>query len=925
MNSQFPALQQRLPALLAGAFLFVLFSAWMASLLVQNDVHPDIDIVFSPPARLTPGETTEIAFYALGRDNPYPVQGLKLEAHLRTGDRSVALVPPAPAVEKRPGLYMAKLSVPETVNDGTYELAIYRTNVLRQPLAAFSIRVGTNYALAAVPPGLSLRTGGSYRFDLAAVDPATSRPLPRLPIRCRITTPDGFMTANRVSFTTRQGTGDFSFSLHPMSPAGEYLFDFSCGNRSIQFRVPVLPALPPLVFLRDLITRAVSIPSPIAGLVPGASSQSEHPANWSLHHGKEPRSTIRWAKAVGRVVRANFDLGRRRFAVIELWQGNRLLHSALCRKASGTVEITFRNRLPHTAPIKVRLWQKKRRQIWSDEYVLPSISGSDEATRRFQRLAEDCAPSQGRTLARLLTSPAVPVQVGGGLQRADRLSLIAGFLAELCLLSLPWLLLTALVLPLAGKLCTEGGLERCWSTAAFLVPVTAAMTIFFLLIRSGATEPPAPFLLFLGFLVTGLLRHDGRPIPMGASIVRRPAGAVPEDLRPASDRAIDAFVLLGQLLSGILLLHMFAGDLVVRASQNMLVTIIATAGALLTALFLAGTGSMSLTRPDHSLLASASDLLSWGTSGLAKGGWKAALLFTFLMTTLFAGILRLHTFVHPPVTGVSRQDDSRAWRQKNAQALRPNTLQFAPVEPASPRPDFAEPAPALHPSDAQRSIRSRFLILRGMRLWTGRKIQRINVFTKSREFLDRWVRALSTQRPTLWTICLELGARAERFQLLDPSERREEQERLEACLTVFGNMLARELQSGKTHSPARRKLLADTLTDLSRAISTDAAFRQAIQALPVVQLAGEDVDPAAGLIEHPAATGPLDLPSIIAPALRPGGALRLGNEDGVSLAFPVRQEMTPIVRGTSFRETFEITRLESARESPLLLELIFTP
>ncbi|HQG30102.1 MAG TPA: hypothetical protein PLY73_16230, partial [Candidatus Ozemobacteraceae bacterium] len=385
----------------------------------------------------------------------------------------------------------------------------------------------------------------------------------------------------------------------------------------------------------------------------------------------------------------------------------------------------------------------------------------------------------------------------------------------------------------------------------------------------------------------------------------------------------EAFVLLGVILSGSLLGKMLTGDMAFQASQATFLAFIAAVSGLMTAICMLGTGSLSLSRPDPSLFAAVSDLLSRFTSGLAKGGWKVALLLTLLMAGLFAGILRLHTLFHPPSSEMSGPAVRRAWRQKNAFALRSQQLQFVPTESAAAESGGLETATG--PSDAQRAIQSRFLLLRGTKHWTGRKIQRINVFTKPRDFLDRWVRSLASLRPTLWTICLELNARATRFQLLDPSERREERERLEACLTVFGNMLSREVQGGKTISPARKQFLADTLTSLSGAVSTDAAFRQALQALPVVPATGEEVDPAVGLIEYPTATPPVEIPALVAPAFRPGGALRLGNESGVSVSFPIRPEMTPLVRGTSFRDTFEITRLETLRERPLLLELVFIP
>lgn len=922
MKSSFPAVQQRLPTLLAGVVLFLLVAVWSAAILHQSDAPLDIDIVFSPPARLTPGETTEIAFYAFRRNQSAPVLGLKLEANLRFADRPVPVTSPLPASEKRSGLYTIKLPVPESLTDGSYELAIFKTGFLRRPLAVFPVQVGKNLSIVAVPPPLPIRAGDSYRFELAAMNPVTSHALPRIPIRCRITTPDGFRTTNRVVFTTHQGTGHFSFSLHPRSPAGEYLFEFSCGLRSIVFRLPVSPALSPIESVRKGLLQLIDdLPTPLSMLISGGKSKPDTSEKWNLRHGKQPRSSIRWARAAGNVVRANFAIAGRRFGVIELWQRNRLLHSAVCTSASGTVEIRFRNKLPLNAPIKVRLWQKNLRQIWSDEYVIPSLSGSEEASRLFEKMAAGCAPAPGRVLGQLLSPPAGAVQIGGSLHRADRLVFLTDFFAEAWLLCLPWLLLTGLSLPLFGKLCSDRGNANCRSIATFLVPVSAAMTGFFLLIlRTELTALPGILLLFTLFLLVDPLMRTVPARTTRESDCRHQTSTASE-----GEQALRTFIYLGQLLSGVLLIHAVAGSLLAQASQKQILLIITGTAALITVIVLKRIGMISLNRSENIVLTPVSATMQAITSSLSKGGWKAAVVFTVFLTALFIGILRLHSFISPPVSSSFNEQNRHARGQKNAQAHHASILQFSLSEPPRAPSGSSADGFEMQPSDSQRFVSSRFLILNGTRTWTGRRIQKILVFTKAREFLDRWIESLTALRPTLWTICLEISARSARFRLLEPSARPMEQERLEACLTVFGNTLARELQSGKTHSPMQHSLLFDTLENLSRAVSTDPAFKQAVQALPVVPATSEDFEPSAGLLEHATATAPFNLSAAIAPTLRTGGTVRLGNDDGVWLSFPIRQSMTPLSRGTSFRETFDIRRLESAREAPLLIELSFTP
>lgn len=927
MKSSFPALQSRLPTLLAGVVLFFLIAVWSAALLHQNDAPFDMDIVFSPPARLTPGDTAEIALYAFKRNSTELVKELKFEANLRLADRPAPVTPPCSAVEKRPGLYTVKLPVPDSLNDGSYELVIFKTGFLKRSLAIFPVQVGKNFSIVAVPPELPVRAGDSSGFKLAAIDTVTSRSLPRIPIRCRITTPDGFQTTNRVVFTSQQGTGSFNFSLHPNSPAGEYLFEFSCGHRSIVFRLPVRQALPPLAYVREKLLQTVeNLPTPLAVLIYGGGSKSDISEKWGLHQGKQAHSAIRWAKAGTNAVHVNFAFPESPFGTIEIWQRNRLLRSAICTRTSGTAEITFKNKLSLTAPIKVRLWRKNRRQIWSDEYIIPSASGPETSLYRFRQLAEKCWTSPGKVLARLLAPPPVSVQVSGSLQRSDRLAFLTELFAEACLLCLPWVLFIGLSLPLFGKLCSDEGNSNCKVAATFLVPVSTAMATFFLLIlRSDLAAPPAPIILFTLFIVADLVERVNRAGTMQTDGNRLQNPKAQAGLPSAARQAVRAFIYLGQLLSGLLFLHMAAGGLTTQASQNLILLIITVTAALLTLTFLARTGLLNLNGHRNAVLSPISASIQKFTLGLSKGGWKAAVFLTMFLAALFLGILRFHSFVSPSVSSTGRQESRRIWGQKNTDVHLPSALQFSLEKQDSATSDSRESAIGIFPTDSQRFFQSRFIILNGTRIWTGRRIKKILVFTRARDFFNRWIAALSTLRPNLWTVSLEINSRAARLRHLEPSARPPEQERLEACLTVFGNMLARELQSGKTHTPIQHGLLLETLANLSKAVSTDPAFQHAVQALPVVPMTGDDHDPFAALLERGSATSSLRILDIIAPALRAGGALHIGGDDGTSLSFPIGQDMTTLTRGTSFRETLDISKLESVRETPLLLELSFMP
>jgi len=909
MRSSFPSNIPRFLTPAAGVMLFFFTAIWLASLFNLHEGQLDIDIVLSPPSRLTQGESPEIALYALQRNPPLPVAGLQLELSLRPLNCQKTLLNRIPAIEKRPGLFTVKLRIPDTLQDGTYELAVYKSGACRRPLAVFPIRVGKAVALAAVPPAKPVRAGDTAWFDLAAIDPVTTHPLPRIPIRCRVTTPAGFMTINRPVFTAIDGTARFNFSLHPASPAGEYAFEFSCGRRSILFRLSVGPALPLFDSLQEKFSDfAEHLPIPLATLLSATPPKSDKTPSWRLRTAKQPRSAILWARAGSKTIRSNFQLEGTRMGIIEVWQQGRLIHSTSCTKASGTIEITFSNRLPGNAPLKIRLWQKKRRQIWSDEYLIPALSSSGESAshRLFQNVAANCYPAPGPILARLLSPPASTIQVGGGTQRTDTILILIGFLAEASLLFLPWLLGTGFVLSFFARFCSPQGKASCVAASEFLVPISATTWAFFWLVLRSADhlDPPAPILLFFAFFLGEL--------------------AIRTKTFSEISRTGITVIHTGFLLSGVLFLHMLLGGCLAAASLPMNILIIVCLSAFLSFSLLAATGYVNLNTPEEPCLAFATSTAQKIMDLLTKGGWISSVIYTVILLFSFAGILRLHSFVSPAASSLHDQQPQRTWKQKNMQLLREPVLQFLPAGQPALAPDTVEPKQAM-PPDVPRVIRSRFLILTGPQTWTGRRIQKITVFTHRHEFLDRWIDSISSLRPAIWTICLELCARSARYQLLEPVYRPAEQERLEACLVVLGHMLAGEVQSGKTLTPARRTLLLDTLDIVSKALFTDPAFRQAVMALPTIASSVESHEPLTHLPDNAGATSPVRLLEAVSPALRTGGTLLLGSENGTSLSFPVRQETMILTRGSSFRDDFEIKRLEPGREMPLLLELDFIP
>ncbi|HNW36391.1 MAG TPA: hypothetical protein PKM25_15740, partial [Candidatus Ozemobacteraceae bacterium] len=618
------------------------------------------------------------------------------------------------------------------------------------------MHVGKAVAFAAVPPAIPLRVGDAAWFDLATIDPVTTHPLSRIPVRCRMTTPDGFRTINRPIFTTIDGTARFNFALHPDSPAGEYAFEFSCGRRSILFRLPVGPALPFFESLREKLGDIMEhLPGPFSRLFPMTARETDTTPAWRLRNVKQPRSAIRWVRAGRNRIRSSFRLEGNRIGIFEVWQQGRLIHSAVCTKASGTIEINFRNRLPGNAPLKIRLWQKKRRQIWSDEYLIPSLSTSDEAAshRLFQRLSARCLPAPGAVLARLVSPPPSTVQVGGGTQRTDRILIIIAFLAEACLLCLPWLLVTGLILPFFVRFCSPPGKSFCITAAEFLIPFSATMWGFFWLVLRSADhlEPPAPVFLFVVFLFAEL--------------------AARSKSFSETSRAGITIIRFGLFLSGVLFLDMLLGGCLAAASLTTNILIVACLSAILSFSALAATGYINLTTPEESCLAFTTSMAQKVMNLLTKGGWISSIIYVLLLLLSFAGILKLHSLVSPAASSLHDQQTQRTWQQKNVQLLREPVMQFLPADQPALSPDIGEPKPVAAPPDAPRVIHSRFLILAETRIWTGRRIQRITVFTRRRDFLDRWIASISSSRPAIWTICLELCARSARYQLLEPASR----------------------------------------------------------------------------------------------------------------------------------------------------------
>jgi len=894
----------------AAAVLFLLSWIWLAVSLPSNGETPNFDIVFSPPSRLAPGDTPEIALYAVRRTPPVPVTGLGLELWVRPAGHREAKPQRFSTTEKRPGQYVASVKLPETLNDDPLEIAVYRSAECRQPIAVFPVTVSRPVAVAAVPPARHVRAGGSGAFRLAAIDPVTTQGLPRVPIRCRITTPDGFRTTSRPVFTSFDGTTEFPFRLHRHSPPGEYLFEFSSGRRSLLFRLPVSPALPGVAALRELAANlGPALPVPVRALLRATVPSSVAAEAWRLRLPRQPRSALRWVRVKGRTIRAGFAIEGHRMGVIEVWMRDRLLHSTLCTRATGTVEITFNNPLPRTTPLKVRLWQKKRRQVWSDETVIAPAALTDPAAARFRDLAERCLPAPEPVLSRLFTPLSPPVLIGGATPPPGRLAQVLLLLGETSLLCLPWAFLICLLLPLAGRFLRDQDRAVCIQASRLFLPVTAALLlVFFGVLRHPSLflEAPAPW-IWLALLAGA-----------GAALANAPHHSLADDFR--------RFVVILQMPVAALVLQSLAGTCLIPDQSIVNLVVLAILAAVMTGITLHRLGHLATAlQPADMLVASPSAAIQRAMDLLTGYGWKSAVAAPVLLALLFFGILKLHTHLTPPGSRLAEDRSQRTWKPKNPLPTRGNNLQFVPVRPASDISAVTEPGSELFQIDQPRGIRSRFLLLRGGQAWSGRKIQRITVFTGHREFLDQWIASLRTLRTSLWTICLELGARAVRFRHLEPVARPAERTRIEACLVVLGHMLSREVQMGKTLTRTRRDLLLDTLKALGSCIAIDPALRQAVLALPVVPASLDEQDPVHGLPEHALASSPARLLDAVAPALRPGGSLLIESDTGSRVSFPVRQDTLTLTRGSSFREDFEITRLEAGRDMPLLLELAFTP
>ncbi|HEY9072324.1 MAG TPA: hypothetical protein VIV61_18835, partial [Candidatus Ozemobacteraceae bacterium] len=607
MRSSFASLVHLFATPAAAALLFLLSWIWLAAFFQAHEEPPNFDIVFSPPSRLAPGDAPEVALYAVRRNPPLPVTGLGLELRLSRAGHRPSRPERFSTTEKRPGLYVATLQLPDTLNDDALELAVFRSSECRQPLAVFPVTISRPVAVSAVPPARHVRAGSWSSFQLSAIDPVTTQPLPRVPIRCRITTPDGFQTTSRPVFTSFNGTAEFPFRLHRQSPAGEYLIEFSSGRRSLLFRLPVLPALPPAESIRELAANlGPQLPVPLRALLQAAAPSSVAPEAWRLRLPQQPRSALRWVRVKGRSVRAGFAIEGHRMGVIEVWLRDRLLHSTLCTRATGTVEITFNNPLPRNAPLKVRLWQKKRRQVWSDETVVPPAMVSEPAAARFSELAQLCYPAPDPVLSRLLTTLPVPVLIGGPATPPERTAQIVTLLAEASLLCLPWLFLAGLLLPFAGRFLHAPERSECLRSARLLLPATAAMfAAFFGILRQPHlfTENPAPW-LWLALLAGA-----------GVALSNAPRHSLTGDLH--------RFVLVAQMPVTILVFHALAGACLTPDVSPGSLLLLAVVAAVMTGITLYRLGHLTATPLPETLMGSPSAAIQKTMDLLTGYGWKA--------------------------------------------------------------------------------------------------------------------------------------------------------------------------------------------------------------------------------------------------------------------------------------------------------------
>jgi hypothetical protein len=382
---------------------------------------PEVKLTVSLPPSLAPGARQDFLVYAFdAADGKTPVR-IDLSYCLRPTGKPVGpcgepltrgFREGKPLRLLKPGIYAGEIQVPSDLPQGTSFLEISCSRDRSRPPAIFPIRVERDFRLGVFPHQNIIHAGEAFRFTVGALSAVAARPIPGAPIRCKVKTPWGVDTVNRLIRTRMDGTGVFLSYFHPLTPAGLYRFSFFGGGRTIVYDIPVVPSRPlPAVFADflkpygEMIGQHVGM-FPLFDVIPSFQPQtSEEPLPGKESRGFLetvfgrdplirpflPRTTPvdppawKWQRKSGRSDFLDVSLATDRKSLIvrfsptkrsglsgcEVWLNGRLHFQQLKKTFANVFYLSSEKPIDETLPFRVVLWERHPGGVRRREGFIP--------------------------------------------------------------------------------------------------------------------------------------------------------------------------------------------------------------------------------------------------------------------------------------------------------------------------------------------------------------------------------------------------------------------------------------------------------------------------------------------------------------------------------------------------------------------------
>jgi|GEM_PF-6029800 len=901
-----------------GIFLFFIIYFSRIFLLAGN--LPDWDLYISSPSTMASGNIQEIAVYVFEKDSFTPVSGCRMEVALIAPPPSRKIILQVPVLESSSGQYSSKFLIPADIVEGEYSLGVFYPTNTSIPLSMIPIKIEPTDLFCVDPPEMPVYLGDTLVFKIAATDANLEKGLYRLPIRCKMYTPEGLESVNRVVSTLSDGTTYFRCLIHPQGSKGIYKFVFSAGKRIFNFEIPILNEIPTQTrfwnFFKNFSAQIGK--SFFSGRIFSKSSPLK---TWFLKPEKKRKNSILWTKLVDDRISIGVSESTSKFRMIEVWNKNRLYFRQSLGVASGVLTIAPDNQgsLEKRFPILIKLWQKEESGVAVNYLLIPRLPTNTAWSDIFINFTNKCVPLSNKSLSRILSMSRGNCHFKQVKAFTILLSNSLNWSLDFILICSTLLLIMELVLTFTAKKL-EISLNGPNNLSIKTYPVIC-MFLYVLFFGGYQFFANAENALSLcsatGFAVLAFLWF------MSPSL-------------KSARRLSESFILIITMIGFIFLAGYVYSSHNIKFPLAESLSFFNLTFIILSFILFLLIGILHLNEPrSDSNENGIYDIPRIFYSIIGKNLKEVSFQILLLMIFSIFIIWLPKRISAPSVSILSPQQQPAVIRQNTPLIDKPFIYDFQPLEMMNSSllkdKQNSSSAVELDVSNAYYSTvtspKPRFFLLERSKNWNGRKIQKIRLFLNSRDFWDRNIQVLQGLKPNINSQCMEAIARLERFEFLDTEKQIGETLVIESLFSVIAHSIITLINKRQCLHPNLRILFTELIKKGRRIISIDPTIIVSNRSFqndtpdPKRTLKENEFTPP--LLESETSSEPIILSrGKFLESFKSGGKLVMSGPSG-NLLFPLRSETLTLTRGTSFPEDFEIRKIDVHRDFPAILEIDF--